>query len=323
VDLAAIADAGTGFSWLYVAVLLLVAADAIVPLVPGETALIAAGALAANSGTVLGTGSPNLLLVCAAAAVGAWLGDNLAYSLGWRAGPYSVARVLGSRRGPAIYVRAERALAARGGAVMLAARFIPGARTATTIGAGVVGYPRARFCGIIAVADICWAIYVGLLGYLGGRTFEDNLIAGVAAGLGVALICTAVLELLRWTRSRRIRSIGGSAGPGSATSGSAGLSSAGRSGAAADDELVQEPLAGLGHRIDGRLERGRVVRRGRTEAGDLADVLECGRPDVVAGDRLGEGRTQGLDASAHGVQSASAVRQNQHRAGPTHHLPGD
>jgi membrane-associated protein len=314
-DLAvAIADAGSGLSWLYLAVLLLVAADAIVPLIPGETALIAAGALAAGSGTAPGTGSPNLLLVCAVAALGAWLGDNLAYSLGWRAGPYAVARLLGSRRGPAIYVKAERALATRGAVVMIAARFIPGARTATTIGAGVVGYPRTRFRWIIAIADSCWAVYVGLLGYLGGRTFEDNLVAGVVAGLAVALLCTAVLELLRRIWSRRARS----------ESNSADRGAVGRSGAAADDEVVEEALAGAGHRIDGRLERGGVVRCRSAEAGDLADVLECGRPDVVAGDRLGEGRAQGLDAAAHAVQSASAVvRQNQHRAGAAHHLPGD
>jgi membrane protein DedA with SNARE-associated domain len=315
VDLAvAIADAGSGFSWLYLAVLLLVAADAIVPLIPGETAVIAAGALAASGGTALGAGSPNLLVVCAAAALGAWLGDNLAYSLGWRAGPYAVARVLGSRRGPAVYVKAERALARRGAAVMLAARFIPGARTATTIGAGVVGYPRARFRWIIAVADSCWAIYVGLLGYLGGRTFEDNLMAGVATGLGVALLCAAGLELLHLARSRRTRSDRGATDRGTI----------GRSGATADDEVVEKPLAGAGHRIDSRLERSGVVRRRSAEAGDLADVLERGGPDVVAGDRLGEGRAQGLDAAAHAVQSASAVvRQNQHRAGSAHHLPGD
>lgn len=314
----AIAGAGSGLSWLYLTVLLLVAADAIVPLIPGETALIAAGALAAGSGPALGTGSPNLPVLCAAAALGAWLGDNLAYSIGWRAGPSAVARVLGPRRGPAIYVKAERALATRGAAVMVAARFIPGARTATTVGAGVVGYPRVRFCWVIAIADTCWAVYAGLLGYLGGRTFEDNLIAGVAAGLGVALVSAALLESLRWAWSRRARSArdGWARGP-------ADRDSTGRSGPAADDELVKESLAGSGHRIDGRLERGSVVRRRSPEAGDLADVLERGGPDVVAGDRLGEGRTQGLDASAHGVQSASVVRQNQHRAGSAHHLPGD
>ena len=314
-DLAvAIADAGSGLSWLYLAVLLLVAADAIVPLIPGETALIAAGALAAGSGGSLVTGSPNLVVVCAAAALGAWLGDNLAYSLGWRAGPYALARVLGARRGPALYLKAERALAARGAAVMLAARFIPGARTATTIGAGVVGFPRARFRWIIAIADSCWAVYVGLLGYLGGRTFEDNLIAGVATGLGVALLCTTGLELLRRVRSRRARPDGDSADG----------ESTGRSGAAADHEVVEKPLACASHGIHGRLERGSVVRRRGMEAGDLANVLERGGPDVVGGNRLGEGRAQGLDAAAHAVQSAPAVvRQNQHRAGSAHHLPGD
>lgn len=328
-----IADAGSGLSWLYVTVFLLVAADSILPLIPGETALIAAGALSAGAAGGLASGQPNLMLVCAVAAVGAWVGDNLAYSLGWRAGPYAVARIFGPRRGPKLYVTAERALAERGAAVLLAARFIPGARTATTIGAGVVGYPRARFRWIVAVADTCWAVFVGALGYLGGRTFEDNLFAGIAAGMCAALVFTAVLESVRLARSRRsMAGRSGRAGVGRILVRPADLSDAAandsvpvvdHSGPATDDQLVEELLTGSGHRIDGGLERSRVVRRRGAEAGDLPDVLERGGPDVVPGHGLGEGRAQGLDAAAHALQSAPlVVRQNQHRAGSAHHVSG-
>jgi membrane-associated protein len=316
----AVADAGSGLSWLYLTVFLLVAADAILPLIPGETALIAAGALASGAGSELSGGRPSLFLLVAVAAVGAWLGDNLAYSLGWRAGPYAVVRLLGPRRGPVLYLKADRALATRGAAVLIAARFVPGARTATTIAAGVVGYPRRRFRWTIAVADTCWAVYVGLLGYLGGRTFEDNLLAGVAAGLGAALVFALGLEMVRQLRRHRAAARGGSA---PAADRPADLARVGDpSGAAADHELVQQLLAGPGHRVDGGIEHSRVVRSGGPKAGDLPDVLEGSGPDVVVGDRLGEGRAQGLDAAAHAAQSAPAVvRQNQHRAGSAHHLP--
>lgn len=266
---AAFTDLGSGLSWLYLTVFLLVAADAVVPLVPGETALIAAGVLAAGAGEGELTGQhPSLLLACVAAAAGAFVGDNLAYQIGWRAGPYAVVRVLGPRRGPLVYVRVYRALISRGSSVLLAARFIPGMRTASTIGAGVVGYPRARFRWLVAAGGGLWAVFIGLLGYLGGRTFENNLLAGMGVGMGAALLIALAVEGVRKLRNRD------------------------RDGstAAADDEIVKKLLAGPRDRVDGGLEGLGVVRGRSPEAGDLPHVLQRGRADVVGAHRLGEGR---------------------------------
>src|SRR5438046_10414593 len=61
--------------WAYAAVFLLALLDAILPVVPSETAVITAGVVAAG-------GRLSLALVVVSAAVGAVAGDNIAYLVG-------------------------------------------------------------------------------------------------------------------------------------------------------------------------------------------------------------------------------------------------
>ena len=61
--------------WTYAVVLGLAAADALFPVFPSETAAIAAGVLAE-------AGDLTLAFVIAAAATGAFIGDNVAYWIG-------------------------------------------------------------------------------------------------------------------------------------------------------------------------------------------------------------------------------------------------
>jgi membrane protein DedA with SNARE-associated domain len=42
-----------------------------------------------------------------------------------------------------------------------------------------------------------WATYAGLIGYLGGTTFRDDLWQGLALGFGIALAVALVIELVR------------------------------------------------------------------------------------------------------------------------------
>jgi membrane-associated protein len=63
--------------WTYAVILAVAALDAVLPLVPSETAVISAGVLA-------GAGDLNLGFVIAAEAAGAYSGDTSAYWLGRR-----------------------------------------------------------------------------------------------------------------------------------------------------------------------------------------------------------------------------------------------
>ena len=65
----------------YLVAVVLPALDAIVPVVPSETAVIALGVATA------GSADPRIALLVACAAAGAFLGDNLSYLLGRRFGP--------------------------------------------------------------------------------------------------------------------------------------------------------------------------------------------------------------------------------------------
>ena len=169
--------------WAYALVAAIAALDAIIPVVPSEATLIAAGAFA-------GSGDLEIALVVLAGAAGAFAGDNVSYALGR----------LGRHRLPERPLRAAQGvLATRGGLVLVVARFIPGGRTAATLAAGT-SMRLPRFVRLAAAAAIIWGAYGGLLGYLGGRTFEEEPWKGIAAGLALAAALTLVLEGVRWSR---------------------------------------------------------------------------------------------------------------------------
>lgn len=182
--------------WIYLALYLIAAVDAFFPVVPSESAVITAGAFAAS-------GEPVLLLVMTVAALGACTGDHLSYGFGRSAGRRLVRRLPAGGRRRDAYDRSRRALARRGGLVLVVARYVPGGRTAVTLTMGAVGYPARRFTGFDVLAAVSWAVYSGLLGYLGGLAFEREPWKGVLLGLGFAVSVTVLVEVLRLLRRRR------------------------------------------------------------------------------------------------------------------------
>jgi membrane-associated protein len=178
--------------WTYTLILAIAALDALLPLVPSETTAIAAGVLAAS-------GDLSISLVIAAAAAGAFIGDSSSYAIGRALRDRIAGRLLPARR----RAWAERALAARGGALIVGARFIPGGRTAVTLTAGVVAMPARRYLRLAGLAAIIWATYAAVLGYLGGRAFEEHPWRGLVLALGAAAALALLVELARRARSLR------------------------------------------------------------------------------------------------------------------------
>ena len=86
----------------------------------------------------------------------------------------------------------------------MTARFIPGGRTAVTIASGVTRQPRRRFMAFDALAATIWAGYASLLGYVGGRTFENNHTLAFGVAFGLAVTGTVLIEAARWLRGRRV-----------------------------------------------------------------------------------------------------------------------
>jgi membrane-associated protein len=187
-----VADAS---GWAYLIVFLFALLDALIPIVPSETAVITAGVVAGN-------GDLSLALIIPAAAIGAFLGDNLAYLLGRQFGHRATERFSGEK-GKRRMHWAEEQLEERGGELIVVARFIPGGRTAVTLSSGTLGYPWRRFALFDAVAALSWAVYASLLGYYGGKTFESFW--GLAAALLTAFAIAGSIELVRWILRRRRR----------------------------------------------------------------------------------------------------------------------
>jgi membrane-associated protein len=182
--------------WAYAIVFLLAFLDAIVPVVPSETSVITAGVVAS-------AGDLSVPLVVLAAAAGAFGGDNFAYFLGRRWGTRLEARFFGGDRARKRIAWAEDQLEERGGQLIAVARFIPGGRTVVTLSAGTLGFPWRRFILFDAAAALGWALYATLLGYFGGRTFENAAWKGLLLALGIAFAAAAVSEVVRWWLKRR------------------------------------------------------------------------------------------------------------------------
>jgi membrane protein DedA with SNARE-associated domain len=176
--------------WTYAIVLGVAAGDAIFPFFPSETAAIAAGVLA-------GAGDLSIVFVVAAAAAGAFIGDNSSYTIGRTAGQKVTRPLFRGEKGRLRRRWAERTLDERGGYLIVTARFIPGGRTATTLTAGFTRMRWPRFVRFAAVAAVLWASFAAGLGYLGGRAFEEHPLLGLAAALTAAAAITVGVEVVR------------------------------------------------------------------------------------------------------------------------------
>jgi membrane-associated protein len=186
-----------GGEWWFVLVILGVAFfDSVIPVVPSETTVIVGGVAA-------GQGDQSLLLVIAAGAAGAFLGDNFAYLIGRRFSPWINRRSVTRPKTAARLDWARRQIRTRGGPLLVTARFIPGGRSALTITSGLTHQPRAWFAGWIGLAAVIWASYAALLGYFFGNRFKDDHTTAFLLAFGCALGITLVLELVRYLRKRR------------------------------------------------------------------------------------------------------------------------
>jgi membrane-associated protein len=176
-------------------------------LVPGETLVLAAGALAAQ-------GYFDVTQLIIAVVAGAIVGDSIGYGLGrWyrsrhRAGgqgadrpeqdrpgrgvrPGWLARLVGGDR----VVRAEELLARRGGLAIFVGRFIGFVRSLLPFAAGAAGMGYRRFLAYGVPAAIAWGISSVLAGVLLGES-AGQLFSVAGMGAIVALAAAAILVLV-------------------------------------------------------------------------------------------------------------------------------
>jgi len=150
-DLMAMIENAMASPVIYLAILVLAILDAFLPFLPSESVVIAAAVFAVS-------GTPSLPLIIVFAALGAFVGDHIGYLIG---------RLVRERRPDGRLIRAVDRITPhlhrRGGALIIAGRFVPGGRTAIVT-----------------------------------ATFESNPTLGLAFGIGLALSITALGELFRY-----------------------------------------------------------------------------------------------------------------------------
>ncbi len=183
-------------NWWFLLIIFAVALlDSVLPIVPGETTVIAGGVAA-------GAGNQTLAFVILAGAIGAFLGDNLAYAIGDKFEPRVQAWAARKPNRAARIDSAGLQIKKRGGMLLITARFIPGGRTILTLSSGITQQPRLWFAAWVAVAAVIWATYAAGLGYLFGQAFEDDHALAFWLAFGAALSITAIVEIIRWVMDR-------------------------------------------------------------------------------------------------------------------------
>jgi membrane protein DedA with SNARE-associated domain len=186
--------ASIGYPLLFV----LVGSESAVALVPGETNLIVAAALA-------GQGRLSLPLVIGVAASAAILGDNIGYLTGRR----GLRRLLDrpgrwSARNRRLVERGEIFFARRGSATVFFGRWLPGLRVVASWLAGANRVPWRRFLFWNALGGITWASTVGVVAYFLGRSASGSLGAIGFVGVGIAVLfylARRIMDRLRHARA--------------------------------------------------------------------------------------------------------------------------
>jgi membrane protein DedA with SNARE-associated domain len=186
-------------NWWFLAVIFIIALlDSVIPVVPSETTVIIGGVAVAT-----GVAPYPLLAVIAAGATGAFIGDNMAYTIGHRWSAAFARRAAHKPRFAAKLLWAREQIKLRGGLLLITARFIPGGRTALTLASGITRQPRGWFVRWTFIAAIIWATYAAGLARLVGEPFKDDHTKAFWIAFGTALGINTLIEVVRHFRAKR------------------------------------------------------------------------------------------------------------------------
>lgn len=195
-----IADYGM---WTYGILFLIIFAETglvILPLLPGDSLLFAAGAFSAKPETGLNVHLMALLLFIAA-----FIGDTLNYWVGHKIGPAVF------KREDSIWLRKKHLEKAHtffekyGGRAVILARFVPIVRTFVPFIAGVGSMTYPRFLAYNLIGGFVWIyffIYAGF--FFGNQPFVQKNFKLVILAIIILSVLPIVIEFAReWLKSRK------------------------------------------------------------------------------------------------------------------------
>lgn len=158
--------------WIYAILFLIIFVETglvVMPFLPGDSMLFAAGALAASTGAM----NPYILVILLFTA--AVLGDTLNYHIGKFIGPrvFEIeSRFINKKH----LTYTQKFFEKHGGKTIIFARFIPFARTFAPFVAGAGHMNYKYFLSFNVIGAICWVGSFVILGYLFGNMpiVKDN-----------------------------------------------------------------------------------------------------------------------------------------------------
>lgn len=169
------------------------------PFLPGDSLLFTAGMLVAQD-----TMRVPLWLLCLSLFLAAFLGDQVAFAIGRKAGP-KIFNKPDSRFFKQQYIDQTYAYFDRyGGRTIIVARFIPFVRTYAPVAAGVGNMRYRHFVSYNVIGALLWGVGVTVLGYLlGNVTFIKENIEIILIGVVGLSVLPIVVELLRARSKKR------------------------------------------------------------------------------------------------------------------------
>ena len=187
--------------WVYAILFLIIFVETglvVMPLLPGDSLLFAAGAIAA-------TGAMDPVLLSALLFVAAVLGDSLNYQIGHYIGPRAFN--IKSR-----FIKRDHLLKTQaffekhGGKTIIFARFMPIIRTFAPFIAGVGSMQYSRFLMFNVVGGAAWVLSFIWLGYFFGNlpVIKDNFTYVIFAIIILSLM-PALVEFVRhyWSNNNK------------------------------------------------------------------------------------------------------------------------
>jgi membrane-associated protein len=182
--------------WALVVLAVLLIMDGFLPIVPGETTVVALAALGASGH---GPSPLSVFFVGSAATV---LGDGIAFYFG---------RLLGARSGkwshrPRISRPvnwAARHIEHRPARILIIAKFIPYARVAISMTTGASTLRVRRYVPLAAAAAAMYTLYHVVVATTFGTLFTHSPLVGLAVSIAFGLVVSALAAITRALRRRR------------------------------------------------------------------------------------------------------------------------
>ncbi|MFN5218732.1 MAG: DedA family protein [Sphingomonadales bacterium] len=188
-------------NWLYAILFLIVFVETglvVMPLLPGDSLLFAAGALAANPANEF-----SILILVPLLITAALLGDNTNYYIGSRIGVriFDLKWKLLKRE----YLDQTHAFYEKhGGKTLIMARFVPIVRTFAPFAAGLGTMGYRKFIGYCIAGAVLWVCSISIAGYLlGSNEWVMKNFEKVVLGIIFISICPMIFQFLKSKFSKK------------------------------------------------------------------------------------------------------------------------